>query len=189
MITWFQNRRAKLKRDLEELKNDVTAAKKLPVQKVLPPVCFGEMDLRRVQEKTLRDSFNNGGLQSPSSSSLASLSDETRDTCSTPVHSPDEAGIDDEDEEDPSSSRQQEEPMDAKCCDDDEADRDIESNIASDVRNLLPGEKIPDRQQCRPRGSYEASLDFQSRDHNDGDITEASFVQNMQSHCVSDVSV
>ena len=25
MITWFQNRRAKLKRDLEELKNDVTA--------------------------------------------------------------------------------------------------------------------------------------------------------------------
>ncbi|XP_076439757.1 uncharacterized protein LOC143279564 isoform X2 [Babylonia areolata] len=28
VITWFQNRRAKLKRDLEELKNDVTAAKK-----------------------------------------------------------------------------------------------------------------------------------------------------------------
>ena len=27
MITWFQNRRAKLKRDLEELKADVTAAK------------------------------------------------------------------------------------------------------------------------------------------------------------------
>ena len=26
VITWFQNRRAKLKRDLEELKNDVTAA-------------------------------------------------------------------------------------------------------------------------------------------------------------------
>ncbi|XP_041370516.1 transcription factor LBX1-like [Gigantopelta aegis] len=31
VITWFQNRRAKLKRDLEELKNDVTAAKTTPV--------------------------------------------------------------------------------------------------------------------------------------------------------------
>ncbi|KAL3863185.1 hypothetical protein ACJMK2_004952 [Sinanodonta woodiana] len=29
VITWFQNRRAKLKRDLEELKNDVTATKRL----------------------------------------------------------------------------------------------------------------------------------------------------------------
>ena len=29
VITWFQNRRAKLKRDLEELKADVTAAKTL----------------------------------------------------------------------------------------------------------------------------------------------------------------
>ena len=29
VITWFQNRRAKLKRDLEELKNDVVATKKL----------------------------------------------------------------------------------------------------------------------------------------------------------------
>ena len=27
MITWFQNRRAKLKREVEELKNDLTAAK------------------------------------------------------------------------------------------------------------------------------------------------------------------
>lgn len=31
MITWFQNRRAKQKRDIEELKNDVTAAKSLKV--------------------------------------------------------------------------------------------------------------------------------------------------------------
>ena len=29
VITWFQNRRAKLKRDLEELKADVAAAKAL----------------------------------------------------------------------------------------------------------------------------------------------------------------
>ncbi|CAL1530199.1 unnamed protein product, partial [Lymnaea stagnalis] len=78
VITWFQNRRAKLKRDLEELKNDVTAAKKLPLQKSVPG-SVAEMELRKVQEKTLRDSFNNGGLQSPSSSSLASLSDEAQD--------------------------------------------------------------------------------------------------------------
>lgn len=32
MITWFQNRRAKLKRDLEELKNDVVATKQLSVK-------------------------------------------------------------------------------------------------------------------------------------------------------------
>lgn len=31
MITWFQNRRAKQKRDIEELKNDVNAAKSLRV--------------------------------------------------------------------------------------------------------------------------------------------------------------
>ncbi|XP_013378788.1 transcription factor LBX1 [Lingula anatina] len=36
VITWFQNRRAKLKRDLEELKADVTATAKVhPVHKVL----------------------------------------------------------------------------------------------------------------------------------------------------------
>ncbi|XP_064603484.1 homeobox protein MOX-2-like [Liolophura sinensis] len=32
VITWFQNRRAKLKRDLEEMKNDVNAAKRLNLQ-------------------------------------------------------------------------------------------------------------------------------------------------------------
>lgn len=32
VITWFQNRRAKLKRDLEELKNDVVATKQLSVK-------------------------------------------------------------------------------------------------------------------------------------------------------------
>ncbi|KAI0236531.1 Transcription factor LBX1 [Lamellibrachia satsuma] len=37
VITWFQNRRAKLKRDLEELKADVTAAKKTSE-------CGSEMD-------------------------------------------------------------------------------------------------------------------------------------------------
>ena len=37
VITWFQNRRAKLKRDLEELKADVTAAK-------ITSECGSEMD-------------------------------------------------------------------------------------------------------------------------------------------------
>ncbi|XP_054159603.1 transcription factor LBX2-like [Oppia nitens] len=35
VITWFQNRRAKLKRDMEELKKDVDAAKLIPVHKSL----------------------------------------------------------------------------------------------------------------------------------------------------------
>lgn len=33
MITWFQNRRAKLKRDMEELKKDVESVKVLTSQK------------------------------------------------------------------------------------------------------------------------------------------------------------
>lgn len=33
MITWFQNRRAKLKRDMEELKKDVETVKVLSVHK------------------------------------------------------------------------------------------------------------------------------------------------------------
>lgn len=53
MITWFQNRRAKLKRDLEELKNDVTAAKKHPVHKTLMGT-VAEMQLRRVHEEVLK---------------------------------------------------------------------------------------------------------------------------------------
>ncbi|CAG5133569.1 unnamed protein product [Candidula unifasciata] len=186
VITWFQNRRAKLKRDLEELKNDVTAAKKLPTPKITPPGPFGEMDLRRVQEKTLRDSFNNGGLQSPSSSSLASLSDETRDTCSTPVHSPDQAGVDDEDEEDLTCSTQHEEPMDTKCCGD---DGNNEYHVNSDVRSTTTNEKIPNRDQFRPQEKFQGSLDSQPRDRDDGDISETSFAHNTQSHFVSDVSV
>lgn len=53
MITWFQNRRAKLKRDLEELKNDVTAAKKNPTHKTLIGT-VAEMQLRRVHEQVLK---------------------------------------------------------------------------------------------------------------------------------------
>ncbi|RUS76326.1 hypothetical protein EGW08_015914, partial [Elysia chlorotica] len=94
VITWFQNRRAKLKRDLEELKNDVTAAKKFPSHKSGHGAGGGmmslaELELRRVQEKTLRDSFNNGGLQSPSSSSIASVtSEDGPEPACTPLRSP-----------------------------------------------------------------------------------------------------
>ncbi|GFO36911.1 transcription factor lbx1 [Plakobranchus ocellatus] len=96
VITWFQNRRAKLKRDLEELKNDVTAAKKFPSHKAGSGghgggtvLSLAELELRRVQEKTLRDSFNNGGLQSPSSSSIASVtSEDCQEQACTPMRSP-----------------------------------------------------------------------------------------------------
>ena len=86
VITWFQNRRAKLKRDLEELKNDVTAARKHPVHKTLIGT-VAEMQLRRVHEEVLRkaaeearrqESERTGGAESvssppssPSSSSAA----------------------------------------------------------------------------------------------------------------------
>lgn len=53
VITWFQNRRAKLKRDLEELKNDVTAARKHPVHKTLMGT-VAEMQLRKVHEEVLQ---------------------------------------------------------------------------------------------------------------------------------------
>ncbi|KAK2143781.1 hypothetical protein LSH36_814g03056 [Paralvinella palmiformis] len=59
VITWFQNRRAKLKRDLEELKADVTAAKHLSDDDtVLPNVVqideiqlFNKHGLKRVEKK------------------------------------------------------------------------------------------------------------------------------------------
>ncbi|XP_059169120.1 transcription factor LBX1-like [Physella acuta] len=127
VITWFQNRRAKLKRDLEELKNDVTAAKKLPIQKSIPGSLV-EMELRKVQEKTLRDSFNNGGLQSPSSSSLASLSDDA-----TPAHSPG----DHSDEEDPGVMRLRgEQPMESECCDDNDNDVSEDERDAEDKPDM-----------------------------------------------------
>lgn len=44
VITWFQNRRAKQKRDLEELKNDVNAAKNL---KVIDP----DLDVEKIIQK------------------------------------------------------------------------------------------------------------------------------------------
>lgn len=44
VITWFQNRRAKLKRDLEELKNDVVATKKLASSVASDGDCANDSD-------------------------------------------------------------------------------------------------------------------------------------------------
>ena len=44
VITWFQNRRAKLKRDLEELKNDVVATKKLASSVASDGDCANQSD-------------------------------------------------------------------------------------------------------------------------------------------------
>ncbi|KPP60419.1 transcription factor LBX1-like [Scleropages formosus] len=44
VITWFQNRRAKLKRDLEEMKADVESLKKIPPQALQKLVSMDEAD-------------------------------------------------------------------------------------------------------------------------------------------------
>ncbi|XP_066506214.1 transcription factor LBX2 [Hoplias malabaricus] len=44
VITWFQNRRAKLKRDLEEMKADVESLKKIPPQTLQKLVAMEDMD-------------------------------------------------------------------------------------------------------------------------------------------------
>lgn len=44
VITWFQNRRAKLKRDLEEMKADVESLKKIPPQALQKLVSMEDMD-------------------------------------------------------------------------------------------------------------------------------------------------
>ena len=44
VITWFQNRRAKLKRDLEEMKADVESAKKLGPSGQMDIVALAELE-------------------------------------------------------------------------------------------------------------------------------------------------
>lgn len=44
VITWFQNRRAKLKRDLEEMKQDVESAKKMSPTSVEAVLTISELD-------------------------------------------------------------------------------------------------------------------------------------------------
>ena len=84
VITWFQNRRAKQKRDIEELKNDVNAAKSL---KVIDP----DIDV----EKVIRtDSFKYQNEGSKSSKISSSQSDRNS------LNGYDEEEVDVEDESD-----------------------------------------------------------------------------------------
>ncbi|XP_070540885.1 transcription factor LBX2-like isoform X2 [Ptychodera flava] len=49
VITWFQNRRAKLKRDMEEMKNDITAAEQLTCPKSLADIPESELSSKRTE--------------------------------------------------------------------------------------------------------------------------------------------
>lgn len=67
VITWFQNRRAKLKRDLEELKNDVVATKKL-ASSVASDDCANDSDFNDQDQspaKRCRSSSRSPGPHSP----------------------------------------------------------------------------------------------------------------------------
>ncbi|XP_006629165.1 transcription factor LBX2 [Lepisosteus oculatus] len=74
VITWFQNRRAKLKRDLEEMKADVESLKKIPPQALEKLVSMGDIDdprgSSRAGSPSVSPSSQGHGVfpQSPSSS-------------------------------------------------------------------------------------------------------------------------
>ncbi|KAM3910447.1 transcription factor LBX2 [Leptodactylus fuscus] len=78
VITWFQNRRAKLKRDLEEMKADVESLKKLPPQALEKLVSMPDggpeedEDTRQCCSPTSQELF----LQSPQCSSMEHTVDE-----------------------------------------------------------------------------------------------------------------
>ncbi|XP_075035383.1 transcription factor LBX2 [Mixophyes fleayi] len=80
VITWFQNRRAKLKRDLEEMKADVESLKKLPphdLEKLvaMPEVGMGEED-DEAMDRGCSPSSQGLFLQSPRCSSMEPTADE-----------------------------------------------------------------------------------------------------------------
>ncbi|XP_036373329.1 transcription factor LBX1-like [Megalops cyprinoides] len=74
VITWFQNRRAKLKRDLEEMKADVESLKKIPPQTLQKLVAMEDIDDRKAGSEVLSPSVSPSSQghgvfpQSPSSS-------------------------------------------------------------------------------------------------------------------------
>ncbi|XP_063781855.1 transcription factor LBX2 [Pseudophryne corroboree] len=80
VITWFQNRRAKLKRDLEEMKADVESLKKLPPHDLEKLVSMPEVGLEEDDDDTIERSCspNSQGLflQSPRGSSMERTADE-----------------------------------------------------------------------------------------------------------------
>ncbi|XP_051514895.1 transcription factor LBX2-like [Myxocyprinus asiaticus] len=69
VITWFQNRRAKLKRDLEEMKADVESLKKIPPQTLQKLVTMEDLDDPHGGSGPLSPSLSPRAFpQSPSSS-------------------------------------------------------------------------------------------------------------------------
>ncbi|KAM9330225.1 transcription factor LBX2 [Gastrophryne carolinensis] len=79
VITWFQNRRAKLKRDLEEMKADVESLKKLPPNALEKLVSISDGGTEEDDEAIGRGcSRTSEGLylQSPRSSSMEHTADE-----------------------------------------------------------------------------------------------------------------
>ena len=60
VITWFQNRRAKLKRDMEELKKDVETVKVLSVHKSF---LENVNDLGILKKKTVHDDISSSSPQ------------------------------------------------------------------------------------------------------------------------------
>ncbi|KAJ8407608.1 hypothetical protein AAFF_G00274650 [Aldrovandia affinis] len=73
VITWFQNRRAKLKRDLEEMKADVESLKKIPPQALEKLVTMEDLEDAKGNSEAISPSISpssQGGIfsQSPSSS-------------------------------------------------------------------------------------------------------------------------
>nr|DBA29571.1 TPA: hypothetical protein GDO54_009785 [Pyxicephalus adspersus] len=76
VITWFQNRRAKLKRDLEEMKADVESLKKLPPHTLEKLVSMpGEEDDEAI-ERECSPTSHELYLQSPRCSSMERTADE-----------------------------------------------------------------------------------------------------------------
>lgn len=66
VITWFQNRRAKLKRDLEEMKADVESAKKLGPSTQVDIVAIAELETTpegRAKSRSLSPTHPKHGLE------------------------------------------------------------------------------------------------------------------------------
>ncbi|CAH2299070.1 transcription factor LBX1-like [Pelobates cultripes] len=82
VITWFQNRRAKLKRDIEEMKADVESLKKLPPHALDKLTSLPEVEVMEEEEDVVRGYSPISQriyLQSPHCSSIEHTVDEFSD--------------------------------------------------------------------------------------------------------------
>ncbi|KAI8478727.1 Transcription factor lbx1 [Branchiostoma belcheri] len=87
VITWFQNRRAKLKRDLDELKADMTAAKLLKKKGIPPDMVIDDEEEEDCRMEGIEDEEHkqerNKDSSVNSSSSSDSLHEQAKDTSET----------------------------------------------------------------------------------------------------------